>query len=206
MNLQLQKIKVQKTARYYTYGSMDAKNYCILLHGYAMPAKEMITVIEGTNSDWFFIAPEGLSRFYRKGVQGDVVASWMTKEDREDEIIDYIAYLNVLMNQFDIQHKNMYVLGFSQGVATMSRWLEQSAYSFKHIVMWAGEPPADINYKTLCNKAEKSSFIYGTNDPYITHENAEKIKQRLIDTPFEFITFEGAHVLDKKTLNELLIM
>jgi hypothetical protein len=42
------------------------------------------------------IAPEGLSRFYRKGFSGDVVASWMTKDDRLDDMEDYVRYLNDL--------------------------------------------------------------------------------------------------------------
>ena len=45
------------------------------------------------------IAPEGLSRFYKNGFYGEVVSSWMTKEDRLNEINDYILYLDTLIEE-----------------------------------------------------------------------------------------------------------
>ncbi|MBK9635339.1 MAG: hypothetical protein IPO64_12805 [Bacteroidetes bacterium] len=41
----------------------------------------------------FVIAPEALSKGYIDGLTGRVGASWMTKEDRTNEIQDYINYL-----------------------------------------------------------------------------------------------------------------
>ncbi|MEI6312193.1 MAG: hypothetical protein WCP57_08045 [Bacteroidota bacterium] len=117
------KISVEKTARVFTLGNPDASEVWILLHGYGMQASQMITYIEELpNENLFFIAPEGLSRFYWKGFEGNVVASWMTKEDRQDEINDYIKYLNQLIDIYQLNTKKINVLGFSQGVATMSRW------------------------------------------------------------------------------------
>ena len=46
------------------------------------------------------MAPEALSRFYadvtpgRHGPTSTVGATWMTREDRENEIRDYVAYLD----------------------------------------------------------------------------------------------------------------
>ena len=39
------------------------------------------------------ICPEGLSRFYSKGLAGEVAASWMTKRDRLKEIEDHSNYI-----------------------------------------------------------------------------------------------------------------
>ena len=51
-----------------------------------------------SNGD-FVIAPEALSRLYVKGDYGNVGANWMTKEDRENEISDYINYLDELFEK-----------------------------------------------------------------------------------------------------------
>ena len=39
------------------------------------------------------IAPQGLHKFYLEGTSGRVGASWMTKENREDDIKNYLVYL-----------------------------------------------------------------------------------------------------------------
>ncbi|MEZ4763957.1 MAG: hypothetical protein R3C26_12480 [Calditrichia bacterium] len=37
-----------------------------------------------------------MSRFYLQSTNGRIGATWMTREDRENEIADYLAYLNNL--------------------------------------------------------------------------------------------------------------
>ena len=44
------------------------------------------------------VAPEGLSRFYVNATHGLVGASWMTREDRQHEIDDYVGYLDAIYN------------------------------------------------------------------------------------------------------------
>ena len=48
----------------------------------------------------FVIAPEGLSRFYVNGFGGEVVASWMTKRDRLEEIHDFSVYCSALYDSY----------------------------------------------------------------------------------------------------------
>ena len=64
------------------------------------------------------VSIQGLHRFYSRG--GDVVASWMTKEDREQAIADNVDYvgkvLTTVADEFGITRPLIYV-GFSQGVA-----------------------------------------------------------------------------------------
>ena len=68
------------------------------------------------------ISIQGLHRFYSRG--GDVVASWMTKEDREQAITDNVEYvgrvLTAIADDAGITRPLIYV-GFSQGVAMAYR-------------------------------------------------------------------------------------
>ena len=90
-------ILVTKTARYFTLGELNenTRELWFVLHGYAQLASDFIQDFEGLdNGTRFIVAPEGLNKFYARGFGGKPAASWMTSEDRENEIIDYINYLN----------------------------------------------------------------------------------------------------------------
>ena len=103
-------VQVTRTARYFSQvfdlaeGDTGSPVLILLaLHGYAQLADEFgKPVIEAVSnvtssrlsnkySKIITVFPEGLSRFYSKGVTGNVAASWMTSTDRENEIADYLA-------------------------------------------------------------------------------------------------------------------
>src|SRR5579862_113588 len=121
-------ITVQKTARYYTLGEMDGntKQVWIVLHGFRQNAAGFLQDFQPLlKPGIFFIAPEGLNRFYLDGYAGKVGATWMTKEDRLNEIKDYIHYLDSLYRHFNlVSFKGVITaLGFSQGASTLTRWV-----------------------------------------------------------------------------------
>ncbi len=206
------RISVQRTAHYYTIGTPgEAIQYCwFVCHGYGQLAQNFIRKFDAIAApDTLIVAPEGLSRFYTKGLTGDVGASWMTKEDRLDEIEDYTHYLNTLYNQFAAQlgaHTRFVLLGFSQGCATQLRWIVKMLPAFHSLVLWAGTIPEDLDYlphqSYFANK--KCHFVYGTNDPFITSEWLQK-QEDLIKSQglhFEVTTFEGVHTVDRTALKK----
>ncbi len=200
-------LEVVKTARYYTYGNENSDTIWFLLHGYGMSAKSMLKMVCELNSENFlFIAPEGLSRFYRSGFSGPIVASWMTKEDRENEIKDYIHYLEKLNATLNPHNKSINVLGFSQGVATASRWIDQSDAAFNKVIFWAGEPAMDIDYRKCKTKLERMKFVVGNDDPFLDHKQITLLKDFFAKTeiPIVFESFEGKHELNQELLFKLL--
>ena len=90
-------MKTLKTARYYLAGSPSGKtkNIWIVIHGYGQLAGKFIQQFEFLiNDETVVIAPEGLSRFYTGSATGELIgAGWMTKEERDNEIKDYIISL-----------------------------------------------------------------------------------------------------------------
>jgi predicted esterase len=147
-------IKVTRTARYYTLGELNknTKRVWIILHGHRMHAGEFIKEFAGLADDGdYIIAPEALSRLYVKGDNGDVGASWMTKEDRENEISDYVNYLDELYEKEVAPHKinfslKVNALGFSQGAATLSRWLAYGKSKADKAIFWCGNLAHDVDY------------------------------------------------------------
>ena len=92
-------LNVSRTARYYTIGDLENKpsEVWIVLHGHTYLAKRFIRYFRVLEDDRrLIVAPEGLSRFYVNHEARRVGASWMTREDRLNEIADYVNYLDEL--------------------------------------------------------------------------------------------------------------
>ena len=94
-------------------------------HGYAEPADlhmERLRAIPGAER-WVLVSIQGLHRFYR-GRSNDVVASWMTRQDREHLIADNRDYVAAVLADVQRRWNTSPVVvfsGFSQGVATAFR-------------------------------------------------------------------------------------
>ncbi|NUP96773.1 MAG: hypothetical protein HUU28_11480 [Planctomycetaceae bacterium] len=94
-------LRVRRTARVEVHGDpRTARETWILVHGYAQVAADMLAECKPLESrERLLVVPEALSRFYRRGSSGPIGASWMTRELREDEIADYVEYLDEVARQ-----------------------------------------------------------------------------------------------------------
>ena len=203
-------ISVNKTASYYTLGdSKTATTIWFVLHGYGYLAKYFINKFTPIlNDNTCVIAPEALSKFYLNGVgvDGRVGASWMTKEDRENEIIDYINYLNQLFNTILNENNNpnikINIVGFSQGGATASRWISNGNVQVNNFILWSSVFPDDMNFEKV-NKVN-THFLYGNNDEYVTEDRVLKQQQIIASSEINIntIVFNGNHDIPEAVLLE----
>lgn len=208
--MQHHKLKIEKTAHYYTLGevSESIKYFWIVTHGYGQLASNILRKFEiFQNQEHFVVAPEALNRFYwdmRKGIVG---ASWMTKQDRLDEIEDYSNFLTHVYTTYRSQlppDVRIIFLGFSQGTATQIRWILRGRPVCHHLVMWGGILPEDIDYLTRQNNQASLSdyfsdknlyFINGDDDEFVTSEritwNLDFAKKQNIT--MRYLPFSGKH-------------
>jgi len=220
-------LAVTRPARYFTVGGSDEpadaaselRELWIVCHGYGQLAAKFLEPFAPLAAPWRrIVAPEGLSRFYldrsRVGVntQAGVGATWMTREDREHEIVDQIAYLDALLDHLlpaaSSSHVRLCVLGFSQGVATATRWLVRGGrVRADEVVLWAGSVPADVDPSNLAGRLAGAPVVFavGTRDELaswaaadveVARFNAAGIQARLV-------TFNGGHRLDTPTLTDI---
>jgi predicted esterase len=205
-------IAVTKTARYFvsTPGEKPTR-ILIACHGYAHGAAAFFEeIIEAVPPDVLLVAPEGLSRFYRRGFAGEVVASWMTAEDRLNEIQDHCAYLEQLVTELHQTYPDLpvVVMGFSQGVATVCRWVAQSVHPpFDAMILWAGTPPEPSYMEVLDQKvAGQIHWIAGTSDLFISDEKIATLSNyfRNLTPKSEIHSFEGGHHMDVPLLRKIL--
>ncbi|MCS6904720.1 MAG: phospholipase [Bacteroidia bacterium] len=203
--------KVQRTASYYTAGYLNEKTQevWIVLHGYGQLARFFIKHFEPLfSSHRFIVAPEALSRFYLDAQYDRVGASWMTKENRLLEIQDYNNYLENLITSLiqgiDLNLVSINLLGFSQGAATMWRFLNYTQLRIDNVIIWAGIIPAE--YQKLHNQNPFSLIaVLGKKDPYITPERKKIFQQVIQDSGRNWllIEFDGAHTIAPEPLLEV---
>ena len=96
-----------------------ARGVLVGFHGYKENAAiqlERLEEIPGVSA-WTLVSIQGLHRFYL-GRTEEVVASWMTREDRDTAIADNLAYVAAALDEVPHDETTPLVyLGFSQGVA-----------------------------------------------------------------------------------------
>lgn len=204
-------LQVSRTARYYTYGQPTTKTKYLwfVCHGYGQAAASFIKKFSTLNTEQHFVvAPEALSRFYWNGFGGKSVASWMTKEDRNNEIADYINYLNTLYQTIGERYKEVLsnndlqirLMGFLQGVATVSRWLANGQITADELIIWAGNLAHDIDWKQAKHTfitLKKLSIVYGTDDEFIQQayiDNGHTLLKKL-GINSHTLSFKGGHTV-----------
>ena len=217
-------LTVTRTARYFSVGGegnggIAVRDLWIVCHGYGQLAAKFLEPFLPLETPWRrIVAPEGLSRFYldrsRVGVntQAGVGATWMTREDREHEIEDQIAYLDVLLDQVQPETSassvRLRLLGFSQGVATVTRWLVRGRrVRADEVILWAGSVPADVDLSMLASRLAGAPVVFavGTRDELAPWAAADVELGRFTGAGIQarLVTFAGGHRLDNATLAEI---
>lgn len=203
-------LTVPRTARYHTLGdAASARAIWIVLHGYGQLARYFLRKFEGLEKDFLIVAPEGLSRFYTDASHSRVGATWMTREDREQEIADQISYLDALAKEllYTTGDVPLNVLGFSQGVATACRWSLQGRTTISRLVLWAGGLPPEPAPEQLqpWNKLDLH-LVLGTQDEYAGDKELQQQVARLdlAKVRHQAHRFHGGHELEKVLLAKLL--
>jgi len=203
-------IPVQKTARYFSLepkSPEQVKSVVYVLHGYAQAAAEFLTQFESVSGEAVaIIAPEGLHRFYARGGAGNVVASWMTKEDRENDIRDYVSFFNEMRRNCIAKYPNLEketVLGFSQGGATAARWVSSGNFNPDRLILWCAFFPPDV--KIQSDEKVALTVVTASNDRFIYNdEAASQLKlMRATHPTLLHVHFEGEHEIHTATLQDI---
>jgi len=214
MDPSLNKLTIERTAHVYTLGNngLSRKNIWIVFHGYGQLASRIIRKFDQLDlSDTLVVAPEGISKFYFKREPLILGATWMTSQHREDEIHDYLHYLDKVYDTYAPSgNVTLNVLGFSQGCTTMLRWLDHRRPAVNKMIMWAGQFPHDMDYslfKDYFSTIKERYYCVGDHDNFMTPERVAQFKSLLEEHQFELEIkkFEGKHVIDRNLLGELVV-
>jgi predicted esterase len=214
-------LEVPRTARYHVLGPEPrdpaAVELWIVLHGYGQLARRFLrrfaAIDDGSRA---IVAPEALARFYldppRERVgrpDAPIGATWMTREDREAEIADYVRYLDRLLESVADGGRSqpLTILGFSQGVATACRWVATGAASPSRLILWSGALPPELFPLSVDSalRLPALTVVAGDTDEYATPRvrTAQESVLREASLEFEVVTHPGGHEIDPDTLRRL---
>lgn len=206
-------LPVRRTARFHTLGLPDAGEVWIVCHGYAQLARYFLRAFAAIDDgSRYIVAPEALNRYYYEtspGVHaGDarIAATWMTREDRANEIDDYIAYLDTLAGHVvGNSTTRVIALGFSQGAQTVSRWAVRGATRMNQVILCGAGPAADLEPAPDMFRGARATFAVGDADEYLTGAEAARQHARLTaaGVPCELLRYQGGHRIEADLLRQL---
>jgi len=154
-------------------------------HGYAETAEthldELLKI--GGVEEWTVASVQALHPFYTARTQ-QIVASWMTRLDRELAIADNIAYVRSVLEWFH-QSKTVVFAGFSQGGAMAYRAASDFGRAAGLIVL-ASDVPPDVT-----SNLPPVLIGRGALDDWYTDEKLKKDLRFL--TNAETCVFDGGH-------------
>lgn len=207
------KLLTPRTAHYYALGEPGPKikTYWLACHGYGHLAGDFINdFIPISNEETLIVAPEALNKFYWNGFGGPPVASWMTRHQRLDEIEDYVNYLQTLHRIILAQllpEVKVILFGFSQGVATICRFIERRQPHFHELVFWAGRIPDDLTFEKFGETVNQRPVhvVLGNADPFVTPEGIAEQRQFIEAAGLNIckLDFEGKHHIPESVIIEL---
>jgi predicted esterase len=163
-------------------------------HGYGEGADiqlERMRRIPGAER-WLLVSIQGLHRFYQRRAN-EVVASWMTRQDREYAIADNLAYVSAAIGAADREYpgsSSLVLTGFSQGVAMMFRAAVASLRPVDGVIAVGGDVPPEIAAAALA-RVRHALVCHGARDEWYTKEIFGRDVQRLHEAnvtvrPLEF--------------------
>ncbi len=167
----------------------DGDRLLVGFHGYGKTADVHLTELERVpGADrWSLASVQALHPFYVRSTQ-EVVASWMTRVDRDHAIADNIEYVRRVIADLPVA-RTLVFAGFSQGAAMA--WRAAAAIHCSGVIVLGGHLPSEISADATLPPA---LIGRGTRDDWYTEEKFKKdlsfLSGRIQLTTF---VFEGGH-------------
>lgn len=220
LRMQQRRIHVQRSARWYLLGEAERPPAVlwVVCHGYGQLGASFARQVEPLARAGHAVAvPEAPLRFYldppgsAAAAERRVGASWMTREDREADIADYVRLLDAVLEDaraaLGAADAAVRLLGFSQGVATVCRWVACGAVRPDRLVLWAGPLPPDLDYRAHAQRfrGPRITLVRGARDAVVEERTLDlgAACLRQAGAVPDRLTFPGGHRLDRRTLTLL---
>jgi predicted esterase len=167
-------------------------------HGYGEGAGiqlERMRRIPGADR-WLLVSIQGLHRFYQRRAN-EVVASWMTRQDREHAIADNLAYASAVFDAVEREYPGgtrLVLTGFSQGVAMMFRAAVASSRPVDGVIAVGGDVPPELGPAVLA-RVRRALVCHGARDEWYTEAIFGRDIQRLREAGVTVrpLEFDGGH-------------
>ncbi|HYE57335.1 MAG TPA: hypothetical protein VD948_02470 [Rhodothermales bacterium] len=202
-----ERFEIRRRVRYVALGATKAPEVWIALHGYGQLAAYFARPFRRlAGAHRRVLLPEAPSRFYLDDTYRRIGASWMTREDREAEIADLVAYLDAFAAHAVPPGARLCGLGFSQGAHTLSRWAAFGHTPLHRLVLWGAGLPDDLDLAAHRGRLQPLTLVVGDDDHFLTPERMAAHAQRVeaAALPCEVVRYDGDHRIDEAVLRQVL--
>jgi len=175
----------------------DAAPLLIGFHGYGETVEAHMARLRAIPSadEWVVVSIQGLHRFYERRTNA-VIASWMTRQDRELAIADNLAYVAAVIEEVMRERVAPYVVfaGFSQGVAMAFRAASAGTRPVAGVIAAGGDVPPEIDTAGLA-RVGSALVCRGVRDEWYSTEKFDADLRRLreADVRVQQLEFGGGH-------------
>jgi len=180
-------------------------------HGYAEAAEAQLArlrAIPGAER-WLVVSVQALNRFYERRAR-EVVASWMTRQNRELAIADNLSYVGGVIDQVTHDWPTappLVFVGFSQGAAMAFRAAVATERPVAGVIAVGGDVPPEIDPAALA-RVRTALICRGASDPLYAAEvfvnDVRRLREARIDVrPLEF---PGGHEWSDEVLGAAALL
>lgn len=167
-------------------------------HGYAEGAEQALDRLRAMRDAGrlLLVAIQGLNRFYQRRTD-EVIAGWMTRQDRDLAIADNIAYVNAVLDAVGAEWPTTggrVFAGFSQGTAMAFRAAAASTRPIDAVIAVGGDIPPEIDDAAL-RRAGRVLICRGRLDSWYTSNKlaADATRLRHAGVDSRIVEFDGGH-------------
>jgi predicted esterase len=164
-------------------------------HGYGQSADTMLSELQripGADR-WRLVSVQALNRFYTRGDES-VVASWMTRQDRDATIADNIEYVNRALDAaVGADGQILIYLGFSQGASMAARMAARGRRRAKGLVLLGGDIPPELKRDSAANLPPVLIGVGSGDLRYQPYAEADVKYLEGHGTPAQVVRFDGGH-------------
>jgi predicted esterase len=167
-------------------------------HGYGENAEAQFERLRAIpqSGRWLVVSVQALHRFYDRRTDR-VVASWMTRQDRELAIADNVAYVAKCIDAVAAEWKvlpEVVFAGFSQGAAMAFRAAVHAGPRVAGVIAVGGDVPPELT----CPDLQRISAVLmgrGTTDTFYPQKKFADDERRLREcsTEVRLLEFDGGH-------------
>jgi len=183
------------------------KNVWFVCHGLGFLSRYFIQYFNELNTEEnYIIAPQAQAKQYLSGKFTHVGASWLTKENTAFEIENVLNYLDSVYQAEHIPESvHFNILGYSQGVSVVTRWVAKQQLKCNSLFLYAGKVPHEFT-ATDFNHIPNIKFIIGDKDEYVTPgilDLEKKYLNSIFGNRIKYLTFDGTHEMNREIINSL---
>ena len=185
----------------------ETKRVWVVFHGIGFLSRYFLRYFAHLNAvENYIVGPQAPSLYYLDKTYRHVGASWLTREHTSRNMKNLLSYLDQLYETESLaKAPELVLMGYSQGVSVLCRWVALSGIACDRMVLYAGRVPEELNsgdFQHLPPEA-KVEVLEGDSDPFLPAEDLQERKKRLTElfgSRLKFRQYKGGHELRKELL------